>query len=63
MLNRLQAFYCLQLTSLYLARAVPELLYPGTIDIEWHFPQENATFHDSNKATDTLEPLQLALQG
>jgi hypothetical protein len=37
--------------------AVPELLYPGTIDIEWHFPQENATFHDSNKATDTLDPL------
>jgi hypothetical protein len=41
----------------FAATAVPELLYPGTMDIEWHFPQENAAFHDSNKATDTLEPL------
>jgi hypothetical protein len=25
--------------------AVPELLYTGTTTAEWHFPQENATFH------------------
>jgi hypothetical protein len=43
--------------TIFGATAVPELLYPGTMYIEWHFPQENATFHDSNKATDTLEPL------
>jgi len=26
--------------------AVPELPYLGTTIAEWHFPQENATFHD-----------------
>jgi len=25
--------------------AVPELSYTGTAASEWHFPQENATFH------------------
>jgi hypothetical protein len=29
----------------YSLTAVPELLYAGTAASEWHFPQENATFH------------------
>jgi hypothetical protein len=31
--------------------AVPELLYPGSIAAEWHFSQENATFHNPKKGT------------
>jgi hypothetical protein len=32
-------------------KAVPELLYTGTTIAEWHFPQENATFHYPHKGT------------
>jgi hypothetical protein len=31
--------------------AVPELQYPEAAASEWHFPQENATFHRSGKGT------------
>jgi hypothetical protein len=37
--------------------AVPGLLYPGTTTAEWHFPQENATFHHSKEGTKILELL------
>jgi hypothetical protein len=39
------------------ARAIPELLYPGTIGLEWHSPQENAAFHDFRKGMVILESL------
>jgi hypothetical protein len=39
------------------AKAIPELLYPGTIGLEWHFPQENAAFHDFRKGMVILESL------
>jgi hypothetical protein len=29
--------------------AVPQLLYPETIALKWHFSQENATLHDARK--------------
>jgi hypothetical protein len=31
--------------------AVPQLLYPETTSLKWHFPQENATLHDASKGT------------
>jgi hypothetical protein len=31
--------------------AVPQLLYPETTALKWHFPQENATLHDARKGT------------
>jgi len=34
-----------------LLRPVAELQYPGTAAAEWHFPQENATFHNPKKGT------------
>jgi hypothetical protein len=37
--------------------AVPQLLYPKTTALKWHFPQENATLHDARKGTLILEPL------
>jgi hypothetical protein len=34
-----------------------KVVYPETAAAEWHFPQENATFHRSQKGTLTLELL------
>jgi hypothetical protein len=33
-----------------------ELLYPGTIGLKWLFPQEEATFHNADKATQIRNP-------
>jgi hypothetical protein len=37
--------------------AVSQLLYPEATVAKWHFPQENATFLNSNKGTLSVEPL------
>jgi hypothetical protein len=39
------------------SKAVPQLLYPGTTDLKWHFPQENDTLHTVCKGTLIVEPL------
>jgi hypothetical protein len=33
------------------ATAVPQLLYPETTVLKWHFPQGNATLHEAGKGT------------
>jgi len=37
--------------------ATPELQYPGSWIVEWHFQQESATQHNIYQGTVTLEPL------
>jgi hypothetical protein len=39
------------------ATEVSQLLYREATVAKWYFPQENATFLNSNKGTFTVEPL------
>jgi len=48
------AYSCNNPFLLRQATAVSELLYPGSMTAEWHFPQENATLHDPQKGTQKL---------
>jgi hypothetical protein len=49
-LEAAHVFYALARAP-HFALAVPQLLYPETTALKWHFPQENVTLHDAGKGT------------